>query len=106
MTERKTRPSGRSSRAKALRAAYRRAPLASLRVFVAVADHQSFTRGADALGLTTSAVSMQVQGLALARWSVVGDEVASGRLAVAGRAVKSERAYYFVCRRRIWSTTK
>src|SRR5215510_12164012 len=48
---------------KAPRAAYRRAPLASLRVFVAVAEHKSFTRGADALGLTTSAVSMQVQAL-------------------------------------------
>src|SRR5437868_9720325 len=45
------------------RAAHRRAPLASLRVFVAVAEHNSFTRGADALGLTTSAVSMQVQAL-------------------------------------------
>jgi LysR family transcriptional regulator, glycine cleavage system transcriptional activator len=45
------------------RAAYRRAPLASLRVFVAVAGHRSFTRGADALGLTTSAASMQVQAL-------------------------------------------
>jgi len=45
------------------RAAYRRAPLASLRVFVAVAEHRSFTRGADALGLTTSAASMQVQAL-------------------------------------------
>ena len=37
------------------------------------------------------------QGLALARWSLVGDEVAMGRLAVAGRAVQSPRAYYFVC---------
>lgn len=45
------------------RAAYRRAPLASLRVFVAVAEHGSFTRGADALGITTSAASMQVQAL-------------------------------------------
>lgn len=45
------------------RAAYRRAPLGSLRVFVAVAQHKSFTRGADALGLTTSAASMQVQAL-------------------------------------------
>jgi LysR family transcriptional regulator, glycine cleavage system transcriptional activator len=32
-------------------------------VFVAVAQHKSFTRGADALGLTTSAASMQVQAL-------------------------------------------
>ena len=45
------------------RPTYRRAPLASLRVFVAVAEHRSFTRGADALGLTTSAASMQVQAL-------------------------------------------
>jgi LysR family glycine cleavage system transcriptional activator len=37
------------------------------------------------------------QGLALARWSLVGSEVAMGRLAVAGRAVRSARAYYFVC---------
>src|SRR5690242_11906662 len=43
--------------------AYRRAPLASLRVFVAVAKHQSFTRGADSLGVTASAASMQVQAL-------------------------------------------
>jgi LysR family glycine cleavage system transcriptional activator len=33
------------------------------------------------------------QGLALARWSLVGDEVTMGRLAVAGRAVQSEGAY-------------
>jgi LysR family glycine cleavage system transcriptional activator len=45
------------------RTAYRRAPLASLRVFVAVADHRSFTRGAHALGITTSAASLQVQAL-------------------------------------------
>jgi len=37
------------------------------------------------------------QGLALARWSLVGDEVSQGRLAVAGRAVRSPQAYYFVC---------
>jgi LysR family glycine cleavage system transcriptional activator len=37
------------------------------------------------------------QGLALARWSLVADEVTMGRLAVAGRAVHSARAYYFVC---------
>jgi LysR family glycine cleavage system transcriptional activator len=45
------------------RNAFRRAPLASLRVFVAVAQHRSFTRGADALGVTVSAASMQVQAL-------------------------------------------
>ncbi len=48
---------------KAARAAYRRAPLASLRVFIAVSDHRSFTRAADALGMTTSAVSVHVQAL-------------------------------------------
>jgi LysR family glycine cleavage system transcriptional activator len=32
-------------------------------VFVAVADYLSFTRAADALGVTTSAVSMQIQSL-------------------------------------------
>jgi LysR family glycine cleavage system transcriptional activator len=37
------------------------------------------------------------QGLALAMWSLVADAVAIGRLAVAGRAVRSARAYYFVC---------
>ena len=62
-----TTPAGRVSHGSpsptAPRAAYRRAPLGSLRVFVAVAEHRSFTRGADALGLTTSAASMQVQAL-------------------------------------------
>jgi LysR family glycine cleavage system transcriptional activator len=37
------------------------------------------------------------QGLALARWSLVGDDVRMGRLAVAGRAVQSAHAYHFVC---------
>jgi LysR family glycine cleavage system transcriptional activator len=38
------------------------------------------------------------QGLALARWSLVADEVREGRLAVAGpRAVKFSRSYYFAC---------
>jgi LysR family transcriptional regulator, glycine cleavage system transcriptional activator len=55
-------PARRSS-GKLAGSAYRRAPLTSLRVFVAVADHMSFTRGADALGLTTSAASMQIQSL-------------------------------------------
>src|SRR5438477_5646949 len=57
------RASQRPSASTTPRAAHRRAPLASLRVFVAVAEHKSFTRGADALGLTTSAASMQVQAL-------------------------------------------
>src|SRR4051812_7487163 len=42
---------------------FRRLPLGSLRVFVAVAEHLSFTRAASALGVTVSAVSMQVQAL-------------------------------------------
>jgi LysR family transcriptional regulator, glycine cleavage system transcriptional activator len=37
------------------------------------------------------------QGLALARWSCVAEEVSRKRLAVAGRSVKSPRAWYFVC---------
>jgi LysR family transcriptional regulator, glycine cleavage system transcriptional activator len=48
---------------RASRPAFRRAPLGSLRVFVAVAEHKSFTRGADALGVTASAASMQIQAL-------------------------------------------
>ncbi len=43
--------------------AIRRLPLGSLRVFVAVADQLSFTRAAAALGVTTSAASMQIQSL-------------------------------------------
>jgi LysR family transcriptional regulator, glycine cleavage system transcriptional activator len=42
---------------------FRRLPLGSLRVFVAVAEHLSFTRAASALGVTVSAASMQVQSL-------------------------------------------
>ena len=56
----KKKPSPKTT---APRAAYRRAPLGSLRIFVSVAEHRSFTRGADALGLTVSAASMQVQAL-------------------------------------------
>lgn len=44
-------------------AAPRRLPLASLRVFVAVAEHGGLTRAAQALGVTTGAVTMQVQAL-------------------------------------------
>ncbi len=43
--------------------AFRRLPLSSLRVFVAVAEHLSFTRGASALGITAGAVSMQIRSL-------------------------------------------
>src|SRR5579871_660080 len=59
-----TRTPARRSRPPAPAAgAIRRLPLGSLRVFVAVAEHLSFTRAADALGVTTSAVSMQIQSL-------------------------------------------
>jgi LysR family glycine cleavage system transcriptional activator len=37
--------------------------LGSLRVFVAVAEHLSFTRAADALGVTASAASLQIRAL-------------------------------------------
>jgi len=37
------------------------------------------------------------QGLALAMWSLVADNVSIGRLAVAGRAVRAARANYVVC---------
>jgi LysR family glycine cleavage system transcriptional activator len=41
----------------------RRLPLASLRVFVASAEHLNFSRAADALGVSTAAVSMQIRAL-------------------------------------------
>jgi LysR family transcriptional regulator, glycine cleavage system transcriptional activator len=41
----------------------RRLPLGSLRVFVSVAQHLSFTRAADALGVTASAASLQIRTL-------------------------------------------
>lgn len=43
--------------------AFRRLPLGSLRVFVAVGEQLHFTRAAAALGVSASAVSMQVQAL-------------------------------------------
>jgi len=43
--------------------AFRRLPLSSLRVFVAVAEQLSFTRAAHGLGITAGAVSMQVRSL-------------------------------------------
>jgi LysR family transcriptional regulator, glycine cleavage system transcriptional activator len=42
---------------------FRRLPLGSLRVFVAVAEHMHFTRAAEALGVTVSAASMQIHAL-------------------------------------------
>src|ERR1700743_188450 len=41
----------------------RRLPLSSLRVFVSVAQHLSFTRAADALRVTVSAASLQIRAL-------------------------------------------
>jgi LysR family glycine cleavage system transcriptional activator len=41
----------------------RRLPFGSLRVFIAVAHHLSFTRAADALGVTASAASLQIRSL-------------------------------------------
>jgi LysR family transcriptional regulator, glycine cleavage system transcriptional activator len=41
----------------------RRLPLASLRVFVATAEHLSFSRAAGTLGVTIGAVSMQIRAL-------------------------------------------
>jgi LysR family glycine cleavage system transcriptional activator len=43
--------------------AFRRLPLSSLRVFVAVAEQLSFTRAAQSLGITAGAVSMQIRSL-------------------------------------------
>ena len=43
--------------------AFRRAPIGSLRVFAAVAQQLSVSRAADALGVTASAVSMQLKAL-------------------------------------------
>lgn len=41
----------------------RRLPLGGLRVFIAVAQYLNFTRAADALGVTTSAASLQIRAL-------------------------------------------
>lgn len=57
----KTRPA-RKTKPKTT-TAFRRLPLASLRVFVAVAEQLSFTRAAQNLGITAGAVSMQVRSL-------------------------------------------
>ncbi len=43
--------------------AFRRLPLSSLRVFVAVAEQLSFTHAASNLGITAGAVSMQIRSL-------------------------------------------
>lgn len=60
MNDRPRRPPRRRSRPQQN---LRRLPLGSLRVFVAVAEHLSFTRAAAALGVTVSAASMQIQAL-------------------------------------------
>lgn len=60
MDESPRRPRGRRPTP---RQSLRRLPLGSLRVFVAVAEHLSFTRAAASLGVTVSAASMQIQAL-------------------------------------------
>ena len=55
------RPAKKSTRTPA--PGFRRLPLASLRVFVAAAEHPSFSHAADALGVSAAAVSMQVRAL-------------------------------------------
>jgi LysR family transcriptional regulator, glycine cleavage system transcriptional activator len=50
-------------RASAKATTFRRAPIGSLRVFAAVAQQLSVSRAADALGVTASAVSMQLKSL-------------------------------------------
>ena len=61
MSDSPRRPQRRS--AKIGNSSFRRLPLGSLRVFVAVAEHLSFTRAAESLGVSVSAASMQVQAL-------------------------------------------
>jgi LysR family transcriptional regulator, glycine cleavage system transcriptional activator len=56
-------PRKRSRPGQPLPRSLRRLPLGSLRVFVAVAQHLSFTRAADSLGVTASAVSVQIRTL-------------------------------------------
>ena len=56
------RPAARNPKPKS-HTAFRRLPLSSLRVFVAVAEQLSFTRAASALGITAGAVSMQIRSL-------------------------------------------
>jgi LysR family glycine cleavage system transcriptional activator len=48
-------------------------------------------------GVAIVRAALAGQGLVLALWSLVADEVTMGRLAVAGRAVRSIRDYYFIC---------
>jgi LysR family glycine cleavage system transcriptional activator len=42
-------------------------------------------------------MASQGAGLALARWSLVADEIHCGALVAAGRGVKYERSYWLVC---------
>jgi LysR family glycine cleavage system transcriptional activator len=63
MQKRTPPPRKRSRSSQVPRPSIRRLPLGSLRVFVAVAQHLSFTRAADALGVTASAVSVQIRTL-------------------------------------------
>lgn len=64
MATKTTHPARRATRPrKTAGDAFRRLPLGSLRVFVAVAEHLHFTRAAASLGVSTSAASMQIQAL-------------------------------------------
>ena len=55
--------------------------------FISIDDSGAIVRAAEA-----------GDGLALARWSLVADDVQRGRLAIASKSVtKDGRGYYFVC---------
>jgi LysR family transcriptional regulator, glycine cleavage system transcriptional activator len=63
------------------------------------------------LGVDDSAAIVQLAvsgaGLALARWSLIGDEVRRGQLALASRTItRYELSYYFVCLPRVRSLKK
>ena len=62
-TRKKTEGRGNPAASKRAIRPLRRLPLGSLRVFVAVAQHLSFTRAADALGVSASAASLQIRAL-------------------------------------------
>jgi DNA-binding transcriptional LysR family regulator len=46
-------------------------------------------------------MAVQGAGLALARWSLVADEVHCGTLVAAGRPVRFDRSYWLVCPARV-----
>ena len=72
--------------------AYRRLPLSSLRVFVAVADQLSFTRAAQSLGITAGAVSMQIRSLEEYLQDTIPALAAAAVIAKHNRAEKVEKA--------------